>query len=421
MGEPGSPAKRVRAIFTLIVAWIIALAPSDTHAEQPFSLFLLPPLVDDLIEMALPFRVDSELGPDRSIRFWILESRYCGARADGSGKFVAIAVPDVTPEGKALRTLSAEDCRRSLGQVARASSKARHARAWIAAISLHAVWNPSRLQWKLMGTQTASAGDGSAPAFSVPSGGLTIAEFATRDVRIAIDEQLDLTVQLAPAFFDDFARVSVSRAPLKSAPDAGRLDRSGAPRAARAIALLPHEAVTSILQQDLIQQELVFNHSVSGEQRFLIQKASVSSPGPETYALSGQSLHVGTDETFTVDVVFRGNDLLVESMTLRQQLDDCGAAPPVSEFNAFTDYTECMAEFALRRGAAKVGSALLTQAYQRHRLRPTGSPTPLQVWLGNRHFAIAVSILKASVQGDALALYLEPSLGDRSTDALDAN
>jgi hypothetical protein len=57
-----------------------------------------------------------------------------------------------------------------------------------------------------------------------------------------------------------------------------------------------------------------------------------------------------------------------------------------------------------------VGSILLTKAYQRHRLRPTGSPTPLQVRLDGHHFTGAVSILKASVQGDALALYLEPIL-----------
>jgi hypothetical protein len=190
----------------------------------------------------------------------------------------------------------------------------------------------------------------------------------------------------------------------------GGLNRSGAPSSASAIAQLPHEAVTSIFQQDLIQQELVFDHSVSGEQRFLIQKASVASPDSESYALSGQSVHVGTDETFTINVVFRGDDLRVESMTLKQQLDECGAAPPVSELEAWTGYTKCMAEFTLRRGAAEVGSTLLTRAYQGHTLRPTGSPTPLQVWLDGHHFTVAVSILKASVQGDALVLYLEPTL-----------
>jgi hypothetical protein len=189
-----------------------------------------------------------------------------------------------------------------------------------------------------------------------------------------------------------------------------QLDRSGAPPSTRAIALLPNEAVNSILQQDLIQQELVFDHSVSGEQRFLIQKASVASAEPQTYALSGQSLHVGTDETFNINVVFRGDDLLVESMTLDQPLDDCGAAPPVSEFEAWTDHTQCRAEFALRRGVAEMGSALLTKAYQRHALRPTGSATPLQIWLDGHHLTVALPILKASVQGDALALYLEPAL-----------
>jgi hypothetical protein len=323
---------------------------------------------------------------------------------------VAIAVPGLTREGKALRTLGAKDCRRSLIEVARASAAAHRAQAWVAAVSLRAVWKPSRLEWKLMDTQTTGTGHGVAPTFSIPSGGLTVAEIATSDVRVAIDDQLDLTVQLAPAFFDDIARVSVSRTPLKSAPKAGLLNRSGAPPSTRAIAQLPHEAVTSIFQQDLIQQELVFNHSVSGEQRFLIQKASVASPTPETYALSGQSVHVGTDETFTIDVVFRGDDLRVESMALKQQLDDCGAAPPVSELEAWTGNTKCRAEVALRRGVAEVGSVLLTKAYQGHTLRPTGPPTPLQVWLDGHHFTVAVSILKSSVQGDALVLYLEPTL-----------
>jgi hypothetical protein len=360
--------------------------------------------------MVVPFQVNSDLGPNRSIRFWILESRYCGATADRAGKFVAIAVPRFTREGNTLRTLGAEDCHRSLIEVAQSSAAARRAQAWVAAVALHAVWKPSRLQWKLMDAQTTGAGNGVAPTFSIPSGGLTVAEIGTSDVRVAIDDQLDLTLQLAPAFFDDFARVWVSRTPLKSAPKLGRLNRSGAPSSTRAIAQLPHETVNSILQQDLIQQELVFDHSISGEQRFLIQKASVASPDPETYALSGQSVHVGTDETFNIDVVFRGDDLLVESMALEQPLDDCGAAPPVSEFEAFTDYTQCAAEFALRRGVAEVGSVLLTRAYQRHRLRPTGSPTPIQVWLDGHHFTVAVSILKASVQGDALALYLAPTL-----------
>jgi hypothetical protein len=385
----------VRPISTLVAAWIIALTLSDARAERPFSLFLLPPLVDDLIEMVVPFQVNSDLGPDQNAGFWILESRYCGASADRAGKFVAIAVPGVTHEGKALRTLGAEDCRRSLIEVAQSSAAARRTQAWVAAVSLRAVWKSSRLQWKLMDAQTAGAGDGVAPTFSIPRGGLTVAEIGTSDVRVAIDDQLDLTVQLAAAFFDDFARVSVSRAALKSAPMAGRLNRSGAPPSTRAIAQLPHEAVNSILQQDLIKQELVFNHSVSGEQRFLIQKASVASPDPETYALSGQSVHVGTDETFTINVVFRGDDLLVESMVLEQQLDDCGTAPPLSEFEAWTGYTECMAEFAVRRGVAEVGSVLLTQAYQRHALRPTGSPTPLQIWLDGHHFTVALSILKA--------------------------
>jgi hypothetical protein len=219
-----------------------------------------------------------------------------------------------------------------------------------------------------------------------------------------------LTVQLTAAFFDDSARVSVSRTPLKSAPKAGPPDHSGAPPSTRAIAQLPHEAVTSIFQQDLIQQELVFDHRVSGEQRFTIQKASVASPDPETYAISGQSLHVGTDETFTIDVVFRGDDLRVESMTLAQPLDDCGIAPPVSEFEAWTGHKKCTAEVALRRGAAEVGSVLLTKAYQGRTLRPTGPPTPLQLWLDGHHFRVAVSILKSSVQGDALVLYLEPSV-----------
>jgi hypothetical protein len=400
----------VRPISTLVVAWVVALALSDARAERPLSLFLLPPLVDDLIEMVMPFQVNSDLGPNRSIRFWILESRYCGASADRAGQFVAIAVPGLTREGKALRTLGAKDCRRSLIEVARASAAAHRAQAWVAAVSLRAVWKPSRLEWKLMDTQTTGTGHGVAPTFSIPSGGLTVAEIATSDVRVAIDDQLDLTVQLAPAFFDDIARVSVSRAPLKSAPKAGLLNRSGAPPSTRAIAQLPHEAVTSIFQQDLIQQELVFDHSVSGEQRFLIQKASVASPTPETYALSGQSVHVGTDETFTIDVVFRGDDLRVESMALKQQLDDCGAAPPVSELEAWTGHTKCRAEVALRHGVAEVGSVLLTKAYQGHTLRPTGPPTPLQVWLDGHHFMVAVSILKASVQGDALVLYLEPTL-----------
>jgi hypothetical protein len=400
----------VRPISTLVVAWIVALAPSDARAEQPFSLFLLQPMIDDLIELVVPFQVNSDLGPDQSIRFWILESRYCGANANRAGKFVAIAAPGLTREGKTLRTLGAEDCRRSLIEVAKLSAAARSARTWGAAVSLHAVWKSSRLEWKLMDVQTTNAGGGVAPTFSIPSGGLTIAEIETSDTRVAIDDRLDLTLHLAPAFFDDFAHVWMSRISSKSAPKLDGLNRSGVSSSTRAIALLPNETVNSILQQDLIQQELVFNHSVSGEQRFLIQKASVASPDPETYALSGQSLHVGTDEAFTINVVFRGDDLLVESMALEQQLDDCGTAPPISELEAFADYTECMAEFALRRGAAEVGSALLTKAYQRHRLRPTGSPTPLRIWLDGHVFTGAVSISKASLQGDALALYLEPIL-----------
>jgi hypothetical protein len=97
-------------------------------------------------------------------------------------------------------------------------------------------------------------------------------------------------------------------------------------------------------------------------------------------------------------------------MALKQQLDDCGAAPPVSELEAWTSHTKCRAEVALRHGVAEVGSVLLTKAYQGHTLRPTGPPTPLQVWLDGHHFMVAVSILKASVQGDALVLYLEPTL-----------
>ena len=400
----------MRSISTLLVAWIVASAVSDAHAERPFSLFLLPPLLDDLIEMVMPLQVNSNLGPNRSTRLWILESRYCGASADREGKFLAIAVPSVTHEGKALQTLGAEDCRRSLSEVAKSSAAARRTQPWVAAVSLRAVWKPSRLQWKLMDAQTTDAGDGVAPTFSIPSGGLTAAEIETSEVRVAIDDQLDLTLHLAIAFFDDFAHVWVSRTSLKSAPKLGVLNSAGATSSTRAIAQLPNEAVNSILQQDLIEQELVFDHSVSGEQRFLIQKASVASPDPDTYALSGQSLHVGTDEAFTINVVFRGDDLLVESMALEQQLDDCGTAPPISEFGAFTGYTECMSEFALRRGAAEVGSVLLTKAYQRHRLRPTGSPTPLHIRLNGHHFTGAVTIMKASVQGDALAVYLEPVL-----------
>jgi hypothetical protein len=405
----------VGPISTLVVAWIAALALSDARAEQPVSLFLLPPLLDDLVEMVVPFQVNSGLGPNQGSPFWIVESRYCGASADRAGKFVVIAVPSSAREGKAPRTLDAKDCRRGLIDVAKSSAAAHRAQPWVAAASLRAVWKSSRLQWKLMDAQTADTGtagtgDGVAPTFSIPSGGLTIAEIGTSDVRVAIDDQPDLTLQLAPAFFEDFAHVWVSRTALKSAPKLGLLNRSGAPPSTRAIAQLPHETVTSILQQDLVQQELVFDHSISGEQRFLIKKASVASPDPETYTLSGQSLHVGTDETFTINVVFRGDDLLVESMTLEQQLDDCGVAPPVSEFEAFTDYTQCTAEFVLRRGVAEVGSALLTKAYQRHRLRPTGSPTLLQVWVDGHNITVAVSILKASVRGDALILYLEPTL-----------
>jgi hypothetical protein len=62
-----------------------------------------------------------------------------------------------------------------------------------------------------------------------------------------------------------------------------------------------------------------------------------------------------------------------------------------------------------------MGSALLTKAYQGRTLRPTGSPTPLQVWLDGHHITGAVSISKASVQGDALALYLEPTLSQGTT------
>jgi len=415
MDKHSSPAKRVRPIFTLVVAWIVATTLSDARAEQPLSLFLLPPMVDDLIEMVLPVQVNSDLGPNRSSQFWILESRYCGARADRAGKFVAIAVPGLTPKSKTLRTLGAKDCRRSLIAVAQSSAVARRAQAWVAAVSLHAIWKDSRLQWKLMDAQSTAARDGVAPTFSIPRGGLTVAEIRTSDARVAIDGQLDLTVQLTPAFFDDFARVSVSRAPLKSAPKAGPPNHSEAPPSTRAIVQLPNEALNSILQQDLIQQELVFDHSVSGEQRFLIEKASVASPDPETYALSGQSVHVGTDETFSIDVIFRGDDLRVESMALKQPLDDCGTAPPVSEFEAWSGHTKCTAEVALRRGAAELGSVLLTKAYQGRTLRPTGSPTPLQVWLDGHHITGAVSILKASVQGDALAVYLEPTLSRGTT------
>jgi hypothetical protein len=410
MGKRSGPTKRVRPIFTLVVAWIVAFALSDARAEQPLSLFLLPPLLDDLSEMVVPLQVNSDLGANQGSHFWILESRYCGASADGAGKFVAIAVPDLTPEGKALRTLGAKDCRRSLISVAKSSARERREQAWVAAVSLHAIWKDSRLQWKLMDAKTTGAGDGVAPTFSIPRRGLTVAEIGTSDVRVAIDGQLDLTVQLALAFFDRFARVSVSRAPLKSTPKADSPNRTGEPPSTRAIARLPHEALNSILQQDLIQQELVFDHSVSGEQRFLIQKARVASPAPETYALSGQSVHVGTDETFSIEVVFRGDDLRVESMALEQPLDDCGVAPPVSEFEAWTGHTKCAAEVALRRGAAEVGSTLLTKAYQGRTLRPTGSPTPFQVRVDGHRITGAVSILKASVQGDALALYLETTL-----------
>ena len=402
--------RSARATIALLVAWIAASMPSDVRAERTLSLFLLPSLVDELVEMAAPFEVNSDLGADRNTRFRILESRYCGANANRAGKFVAIAVPGVTGEDEALRTLGAADCRRSLIEVATASAAARRAQPWVAAASLRAVWKSSHLQWKLVDVEAVGAREGAAPNFSIPRGGLAIAEFATSDVRVAIDDRFDSKVQLAAAFFEDSARVSVSRAPLQSAPNAGPLDRFGAPSSTRAIAALPHEAVNSILQQDLIQQELVFNHSVSGEQRFAIQKARVASPGPEIYVLSGRAVHLGTDETFSIDVVFRGDDLAVESMTLEQPLEDCGIAPPISEFEAWTGYTECRAEFALRRGAAEVGSALLTRAYKRRALRPTGAPTPLQVWLGDRELHFGLSILKASVHGDALILYLKPSL-----------
>ncbi len=59
MGEPdklaaGSrPATRARLISALLGAWIVVLALGDARAEQPFSLSLLPPLIDDLIETAL--------------------------------------------------------------------------------------------------------------------------------------------------------------------------------------------------------------------------------------------------------------------------------------------------------------------------------------------------------------------------------
>jgi hypothetical protein len=408
------PATRARLISAVLGAWIVVLALSDARAERPFSVFLLPPLIDDLIDTALPFQVKSDFGQNSSIRFWIVESRYCGASADHAGKFVAIAVPDPTRESGAPRTLDAEDCPRGLNDLAKSAATARRAQPWVAAVSLRAVWKSSRLQWKL--TDARFAGDGVAPAFSIPRARLTIAEIETSDIRVAIDNRLDMTVQLATAFFEDSARLWVSRAPLKSAPKAGSLDHSLAPSATRAIAELPNDAVNSIFQQDLIQQELVFDHKVSGEQRFLIQKASVASPDSETYTLSGQSVHVGTEETFSIDVVFRGDDLLVESMTLEQQLDDCGDSPPVSEFEAWTAHTECAAEFALRRGVAEVGSALLTKAYQRHALRPTGAPTSLQVWIDGHHLTVALSILKASVHGDALALYLEPTVS-RAIDA----
>jgi hypothetical protein len=62
-----------------------------------------------------------------------------------------------------------------------------------------------------------------------------------------------------------------------------------------------------------------------------------------------------------------------------------------------------------------VGSALLTKAYQGHTLRPTGSPTPLQVWIDGHRITGAVSILKTSVQGDALAVYLKPTLSRGNT------
>lgn len=393
-----------------MVGIIVALASSEARAERPLSVALLPPLLDDLVEMLLPFEVEWDLGPQRGSRLWILESRYCGATADGAGRFVAIAVPAFSSEDKATRSLAAEDCERGLVDVAHRTLAARKTQAWVAAVGLEAVWKPSHLRWRLMDARAAGRDNTGVPTLPVPEGGLTIGEVSSADVRVAVDGQLDLTVQLAAAFADDFARVSVSRTPLESAPKAGPLERSGAPSATRAIARLPHESVTSILQRDLIEQELVFDHPVSGPQRFLIQQARVSSPGPEAYVVSGRSLHVGTDEAFTIRAVFRGDDLQVESMALAQQLRGCGSVPPTAEFEALTAYAECMAESAFRRGAAEAGSTLLTQTYQGRKLRPTGPPTPIQIWLDGHHFTVAAAISKASVRGDALVLYLEPNV-----------
>ncbi len=401
----------MRTLLGLALACLAAAAPIDARAERPLTLFLLPPLVGELIERVVPLQVDAELVPQRRIRLWILESRYCGAGADGSGRFVAIAAPGFVREDAALRRLAAADCRRGLLDVARASAAARAAQPWVAAVELRALWESARLRWKLVDGRAAGPRYREAPSLTARSGGLTIAELDTSKVRIALDDRLDLKVQLAAAFFDGFARVSVSRSPLESAPQAGGPpDRADAPPDTRAIAQLPNAAVNAILERDVAEQELVFEHRVSGEQRFSVRNAKVAIPDPETYALSGRSVHLNTAESFAIDVVFRGEDLRVESMTLTQQLEDCGRSPPLAELEAWTLYTECMTESALRRGAAELGSALLTQHYRGRTLRPTGPPTPFELWLGDHHLAGAVSILKASIAGDGLALYLEPAL-----------
>ena len=78
--------------------------------------------------MVVPFQVNSDLEPNRSIQFWILESRYCGASADRAGKFVAIAVPGFTREGKLRCGRSApKTAVSSLIDVAKASSAERRA------------------------------------------------------------------------------------------------------------------------------------------------------------------------------------------------------------------------------------------------------------------------------------------------------
>ena len=108
-GKRSRPVKRVRPISTLVVAWIAALALSDARAEQPLSLFLLPPLLDDLTEMVVPFQVNSGLGPNQGSPFWIVESRYCGASADRAGKFRRHRGSQLRPRGQST---SDARCRR---------------------------------------------------------------------------------------------------------------------------------------------------------------------------------------------------------------------------------------------------------------------------------------------------------------------